>query len=69
MSKPFEAMVFSAHLANRCMAFIYIDGEPPLGGGVYRIERVRTATEEDKKRFDSPVADDRCPLCNQAEPY
>jgi hypothetical protein len=64
----FEAMVFSAHLPNHCMAFIYKDGDPPLAGGVYRIERVRTATEADSAAFHTPVKNDHCPLCNQVEP-
>lgn len=68
MADAFEAMVFSAHLPNRCMAFIYKDGEPRLAGGIYRIERIRTATEEDHRTFHTPVANDRCPLCNQQEP-
>ena len=68
-ARSFEAMVFSAHLPNRCMAFIYKDGEPPLAGGIYRIQRVRTATETDDAAFFTPVADDRCPLCDQVEAF
>lgn len=67
--EAFEAMVFSAHLPNRCMAFIYKDGEPKLAGGIYRIERVRTATEADKASFFTPVANDVCPLCDQVEDH
>lgn len=64
----YEAMVFSAHLPNHCIAFIYKDGEPKLAGGIYRITRVRSATEADNKAFHTPVANDRCPLCDQVEP-
>lgn len=67
MADSYEAMILSAHLPNRCVAFAYVDGEPILAGGVYRITRVRTATEADKKRFTTPAADDCCPLCNQVE--
>jgi hypothetical protein len=64
----YEAMVFSAHLPNHCVAFIYKDGEPRLAGGIYRIERVRTATAADEAAFHTPVSADHCPLCDQAEP-
>ena len=32
MTEPdsYEAMVFSAHLPNHCIAFIYKDGEPKV---------------------------------------
>lgn len=68
MADSFEAMVFSAHLPNRCMAFIYKDGEPHLAGGIYRITRVRNATDADNAEFVTPVAHDHCPLCDQVEP-
>ena len=66
MSEPYEAMVYSANLPTRTIAFIYQDGGPRLAGGIFRIERVRTATEEDKKAFKLPPAD-CCPLCGQRE--
>jgi len=60
-------MVFSANLPHRTIAFIYKDGGPQLAGGIFRITRVRTVTEEDAKAFYSPPHD-ICPLCGQQEP-
>lgn len=64
----YEAMVYSAHLPNRTIAFVYKDGGPPLAGGIYRITRVRNTTKADKAAFHSPPAD-TCPLCNRPEDY
>jgi len=65
----YEAMILSANLPNHCAAFIYKDGEPRLAGGIYRITRVRTATEADRKAFSTPAADGFCPLCDQVESW
>ena len=67
MADSYEAMAFSAHLPNRCIAFIYKDRGQELAGGIYSITRVRTATEDDQKAFHTPVSDDCCPLCGQVE--
>jgi hypothetical protein len=66
MSDAYEAMVYSAHLPNRTIAFIYQDGGPQLAGGIYRIERVRDVTDADREAFKSPAAD-VCPLCDREE--
>ena len=63
----YEAMVFSARLPMRTIAFIYRDGEPKFGGGIYRIVWVRAATAQDKLDFPLPP-DGVCPLCGQDEP-
>lgn len=63
----YEAMVFGAHLPHRTIAFIYKDGGPPFAGGIFRIQRVRTVTAEDKAAFHSPP-EGICPLCGQEEP-
>lgn len=62
----YEAMVFSANLPTRTIAFIYRDGGPRLAGGIYRITRVRSATEQDHIDFASPK-EGFCPLCDAEE--
>jgi hypothetical protein len=63
----YEAQVWSANLPNRIIAFIMPERGVPFGGGIFRIQRVRTATEADEKAFPRPP-DGICPLCGQAEP-
>ncbi len=67
MPDSYEAMVFSAHLPNRTIAFIFPESGVPFAGGIFRIERVRTSTEQDRINFPSPP-EGCCPLCGQEEP-
>jgi len=51
MSEAFECLVYDAHLPSMSVRFQAPEGFP-LAGGMYRIERIRTATAEDHKRFE-----------------
>jgi hypothetical protein len=46
----FECMIYDAHCPSMTARFKVPEGFP-LAGGIYRIERVRTVTEEDKASF------------------
>lgn len=63
----YEALIFTAHLPSRTVTFVYPERGIPFAGGVYRIERVRAATEQDKKDFPEPP-EGCCPMCGQKEP-
>lgn len=43
-------MPYDADMPSGTMRF-YVPRDFPLAGGVYRIERIRTATPEDKQLF------------------
>ena len=66
MNASYEARVHSANLPTRTIAFTFPKEGVPLAGGVFRIERVRTATAADNKAFPMPPQG-RCPLCDQPE--
>lgn len=51
MSGPFECLILDADCPSMTARFRIPEGFP-LAGGIYRIERVRTATPEDNKRWD-----------------
>jgi hypothetical protein len=68
VSDSYEAKVLTANLPLRTITFVYQDGGPRLCGGIFRIERVRTVTDEDSKVFVSPP-DDVCPHCGRPEDY
>jgi hypothetical protein len=63
----YEAMVFSANLPTRTIAFTYQDGGPPFCGGIFRITYLRPANAADKEAFKSRVSPDYCPLCGAWE--
>lgn len=70
MSDSYEAMVFSAYLPNRTVAFIFPESGIPFCGGMFRIEYLRPATDADKADFRVPRlegSDEICPLCNRVE--
>ena len=71
-SDSYEAMVYSAYLPNRTVAFIFPESGIPFCSGVFRIEYLRPATEADHAAFPSPNADSEdeiCPLCNRVEEF
>lgn len=63
----YEAMVLSAHLPTRTVAFVFPESGIPFAGGIWRIERVRTVTEADRVAYPYPP-EGCCPLCGQEEP-
>ena len=66
----YEAMVYSAYLPNRTVAFIFPASGIPFCSGMFRIEYLRPATDADRAAFPAPNADsddDICPLCNRVE--
>lgn len=68
----YEAMVYSAYLPNRTVAFIFPESGIPFCTGMFRIEYLRPATEADRAAFPSPNADSEdeiCPLCNRVEEW
>ena len=68
MSDAYEARILTANLPLRTITFVYQDGGPRLSGGIFRIERVRTATKADDKAFVMPP-DDICPHCGRKEEW
>ncbi len=57
-AQVFECLIYDAHLPSMSIRFQAPEGFP-IAGGIYRIERVRTATAEDRKRWAkyAPVPD------------
>lgn len=49
-SDAFECMAYDAHCPSMTMRFQVPEGFP-LAGGIFRVQRVRTATQEDTARF------------------
>ncbi len=64
----YEAMVLTANLPMHTITFIYQDGGPPFAGGIFRITRVRTVTEQDEIDFKGPP-DDVCPSCGREDEW
>jgi hypothetical protein len=62
----YEARVWAAHLPTRTVAFTFPKTGIPFAGGIFRIERVRTATEADEAEFPEPP-EGICALCGQPE--
>jgi hypothetical protein len=48
--RSFECMAYDAHCPSQTVRFQVPDGFP-LAGGIFRIQRVRTATPEDTASF------------------
>lgn len=63
-----EALIVSANLPNLLVAFQIPNGGLPFCGGIFRIEYLRPATDEDRAKFKELPAD-KCPLCDQEEVF
>jgi hypothetical protein len=61
MEESFECLIYDMHCPSMTIRFRAPEGFP-LAGGVYRIERVRTATPEDYAKWshlpDPPEEDE-----------
>ena len=58
--ESFECLICDAHLPSGTVRF-YAPRDFPIAGGMYRIERIRTATDEDRELFaNRPDPDDCC---------
>lgn len=51
MSERFECLIYDADLPSMTARFRMPEGFP-LAGGIFEIRRVRTATKEDRARWD-----------------
>lgn len=49
-SAGYECMAYDAHMPSMTARFQVPEGFP-LAGGIYRVERIRSATEADKRAF------------------
>jgi len=49
-AQAFECLIYDADLPSMSVRFQAPEGFP-IAGGIYRIERVRTATAEDRQRW------------------
>jgi hypothetical protein len=64
----YEALVYTAHLPTRTVAFIFPEEGIPFTGGVFRIEYLRPASETDSAAFPTPD-DGVCGLCGHVEEW
>jgi hypothetical protein len=62
----FEAMAYDADCPSMTMRFRVRPGEAPLAGGIYRIERIRTATKKDIASFGE-YPDPKCYHCGKSD--
>lgn len=66
MANSFEALARSADFPSMTFTFHVRPGEAQVAGGVYRIERIRTATADDRASFGE-YPDPVCHHCGKSD--